>query len=224
VIVERARDEADTGRAVAELRLPGPRPVLVLIGGAAGLDERPHDRLASLFAEVIAPALARHGAAAVDGGTASGVMLLLGLAHADNPTFPLVGVAAEGTVAPPGTTPLDRNHTHFVLVPGDQWGAESPYLPLVARALAAGGPTVTLLVNGGDITLDDALRSVDEGIPVLVLSGTGRAADQIAAAVAAHSPRGDDRIARLAVSDAVRVLPLDNRNAIAHALELHLAR
>jgi hypothetical protein len=56
-------------------------------------------------------------------------------------------VAARGTVHFAGNQPtvgdaadLEPNHSHIVLTPGAEWGAESPYLPLVAMALAAGRP------------------------------------------------------------------------------------
>jgi SLOG in TRPM, prokaryote len=194
VIFETASGPEDVARVLVSLALSGPRPVLTLVGGAGRLDDATSELLAALFADVLAPAVAKHGAAAVDGGTGSGVIRLFGRARAGLPEFPLIGVAAGGTVEFPGNTPtvddferLDHNHTHFVMVPGGEWGAESPYLPMVAAAVAAGGPTVTVLVNGGDIALDDGVNSIERGIPVLVLSGTGRAADQIAAAVAVRA-------------------------------------
>jgi hypothetical protein len=64
----------DVGAAVASFDLGGPRPVLVLVGGAGLLDEAARERLAPIFAEIIAPAVLRHDAGAVDGGTDSGVM------------------------------------------------------------------------------------------------------------------------------------------------------
>jgi TRPM family ion channel len=226
VIFERPAGPDDVGRAVAALGLGGPRPVLTLVGGAGGMDGQTRDQLATLFSTVIAPAVARHGAAAVDGGTDNGVMRLLGRARAG---FPLVGVVAEGTVEFPGNTPriddfghLDAHHTHFVVVPGDVWGAESPYIPLVAAALAGGAPRVTVLVNGGDITLIDALLAIEHRTPLLVLRGTGRLADEIAAAADDPAGRGDEGIARLALSDLVRVVPVDNRTELAAQLERYL--
>jgi hypothetical protein len=231
VIFSRPAGPDDVGRAVSALGLGGPRPVLTVVGGAAGLDPVDRDRLGSLFSEVIAPAIARHGAAAVDGGTDNGVMRLLGQARAELPEFPLIGVLAEGTVEFPGNTPriddfghIDPNHTHFVVVPGDFWGAESPYIPLVASALASGAPRVAVLVNGGEISLSDALETLEHGSPLLVLRGTGRLADKIAAAAEDPAARGDERIARIALSDLVRVVPVDNRTDLAAQLERYLTR
>jgi SLOG in TRPM, prokaryote len=218
----------DVDRAVASLDLGGPRPVLMLIGGA---DRLADDRLAATFTELIAPAVVRHGAAAVDGGTDSGVMRLLGRARAGGPEFPLVGVAARGTVRFPGNeptvndaAPLDDNHSHFVLTPGTAWGHEGPYLPLVAAALADGRPTVVVLVDGGEIALDDAARSVRLGLRLLVLGGSGRTADRIAGAVAGSAPDGDERIALLAASEHVRVVSVHDHRAIAGRLDEALGR
>ncbi len=191
----------DVPAAVASFGLGRARSVLVVVGGAAGLDEAVPE-LGAVFAEVIAPAVRRHEAAAVDGGTDSGVMRLLGQARAAGTHFPLVGVAARGTVRFPGHEPtatdpaeLEQNHSHVVLTPGAEWGAEGPYLPLVAAALAAGGPVVTVLINGGEIALDDAVRSIRLGIPVLVLAGTGRTADRIATAAEHARCRADSTAA-----------------------------
>ncbi|MBU2668481.1 hypothetical protein KOI35_33705 [Actinoplanes bogorensis] len=211
----------DVPAAVASLGL-APRPVLVVVGGAAGLD----DDLATLFTTLIAPAVNRHGAIAVDGGTDAGVMRLLGRARAAGPPFPLVGVAARGTVTFPGhangnpdAAPLDRHHSHFVLTPGDTWGDEAPYLAAVATTLAGPHPSATVLVNGGDIALTDTEHSLAHHRPVLVLSGTGRYADRIAAASTHPASCRDNRLAALAASPLVRVVDAHNRTSVARQLD-----
>jgi hypothetical protein len=88
----------------------------------------------------------------------------------------------------PGAAPLDPYHTQVILVPGDTWGDESPWLSRVAAAIASGWPSVTLVVNGGEITYGDIEHSLEAGRPVIVLAGTGRTADAIAAA--AHGRDG----------------------------------
>jgi hypothetical protein len=108
------------------------RPVLVLVGGAGGMDDEHLEILRGLLAEAVLPVVDERGAAVVDGGTDSGAMRVIGQARAaDDRDFPLVGVAAEGTVDTGGQTPknpdaapLDLHHTHFVLVPGSDWGDE----------------------------------------------------------------------------------------------------
>jgi hypothetical protein len=103
--------------------------------------------------------------------------------------FPLIGVAAVGTIRLPDTpdsdedgTPLEPNHTHAVLVPGNEWGDETPWLSAVAGVIAGDQPSVTVVVNGGSITFDDAEASLAAGRPVIVLAGSGRTADEIARA------------------------------------------
>ena len=89
--------------ALARARIPAPGPVVVLVGGAAGLDDGRLRRLIPVFAVGLVPAIERAGAVAVDGGTDAGVMRLLGEARsANSAAFRLVGVAAEGTVRVPG--------------------------------------------------------------------------------------------------------------------------
>lgn len=73
---------------------------------------------------------------------------------------------------------------------------ESLWLAEVADVIADDRPSATLVVNGGEITCDDVARSVARRRPVLVLAGTGRTIDAIAAAVAGHGDepaRGTDR-------------------------------
>jgi hypothetical protein len=208
-----------------ELGLRRPRPVVVLVGGADGLGDARLARLRPLFEEGLAPLADSLGACVIDGGTDAGVMAMVGRARAKlGASFPLVGVAASGTVEPAdstggrtGTSSLEPNHTHLVLVPGTRWGEESPWLAEVATWLAGDDPSVTVVVNGGEVTLDDAARSVDAGRPVLVVAGSGRAADELAAAL--RAPAQDRRAARLAASGLVQAVELDDGpHAMARAL------
>lgn len=173
--------------------LTGPRPVLVVVGGASGLDDTGLEDARAVVERVAMPAAVHCGAAVVDGGTDAGVMRLVGRAHAwaGSPN-PLVGVAVQRLVRVPGraSTGLgpdavgaEPHHTHLVLVPGDQWGDESPYLSAVAGLLSGTSPAVTLVVNGGTVTIADVQISVAAGRPVVVAAGTGRTADELAAAL-----------------------------------------
>lgn len=207
--IARPRQFTEITAAVASFGLRGHRPVLVVAGGAAGLDEDGEKRLAPLFSDALLPVALARQAAVVDGGTDSGVMRLLGRARAAaGADFPLVGVAAEGTVilpgdeaGPAGRSPLESNHSHFVLVPGSSWGDESPWLSKVAAELAGGAPSATVLISGGQIALEDVTHSLAAGRPVLAIAGTGRAADRIAAA--AYGDHADKQVAELANSPLV---------------------
>lgn len=179
------QEERHLDRALAALGLDRGRPALVLVGGADDLPDA--QGLGPLFAEIVALA-ERLRASVVDGGTDAGIMRLVGKARASaRALFPLVGVAAEGTVVVPGgppardaAAPLEPNHSHFVLVPGSDWGDEVPWLGRVAEVLAGGAPTVTLLVNGGEVARRDVEASVEAGRAVVVVAGSGRTADDLA--------------------------------------------
>ena len=175
------------------------RPVLLLVGGADGLSETQQARIGALIEEVI-PAIARDlDAAIVDGGSDAGVMRAIGQAwRTTRCPQPLVGVMARGTIAMDGaatfrragtsTAPPEPNHTHLVVVPGDRWGDERPWLLAVAAALSAGRPRAMLLVNGGPLARREALEAAADGVPVLVLRGSGRVADELADAVDRGEP------------------------------------
>jgi hypothetical protein len=134
----------------------------------------------------------QNAAVVIDGGTDAGVMALMGQARAKlGGTFPLLGVAASGTIDLDLTlgrstesgyqAPLEPHHSHFLLVPGDNWGDEALWISDVATALADPARCVTVLVNGGPIARDDVRHSLDAKRPVLVVAGTGRLADELAA-------------------------------------------
>jgi hypothetical protein len=195
--------------ALAAVDLSGSRPVMVVVGGAGGLSSTELRRLSPVFTTGLAPAVEAAGAVAVDGGTDAGVMRLLGQARAASPRkFLLVGVAAAGTVRLPGEVPvredaadLEPHHTHFVLVPGTEWGSEAPWISRTASELAGWSSSVTVLVNGGEIAYADAAHSLAVGRPVLVIDGSGRAANEIAAALRGAS--SDERAQAIAASHLV---------------------
>jgi hypothetical protein len=203
---------SDIPIALAALGLNGPGRVVVLVGGAGGLDADDLDNLGPLFEQALVPVAERFGAFVVDGGTDAGVMHLIGRARSDaGATFSLVGVAAAGTVSFPGAgpervgaAPLDAHHTHFVLVPGADWGAESPWIAQVGTELAGGLPSATVLVNGGEIAYEDADHSLRAGRPVLTVMGSGRTAEDLASAV--QGAPADKRAVRLAASGLVRTV------------------
>lgn len=219
----RARDEL--GAALEQLGLAAPRPVLVLAGDAAG-GTLAGDELRPLFDEVLIPRAAAHGACIVDGGTDAGVMRLLGRAHAHAASgVPIVGVVvdalAERPDQPAGNedgAPLERHHTHFVLVDGSRWGDEAPWIAAVAGALAGGAPSATVLVGGGDIAWDDIAESVRAGRLVIAVAGSGRTADAIAAA-ARGDEACDERARALAGGGLLRAVELADRLALAAALD-----
>jgi hypothetical protein len=174
VRVDQVSELAD---ALDQLGVRRGRPVVVLVGGAGGMTAGQFGLVRSLLRDLM-PVLIRRGAAVVDGGTDSGVMKAIGELSTDS--VALIGVAAEGSL---GGTPLEPHHAH-VLVPGESWGDESPWIAEVASVVSGAHPAVTLLVNGGEVTYDDAAQSIDRKRALVVLAGTGRTADTIASAAA----------------------------------------
>ncbi|MCT7658046.1 hypothetical protein [Mycobacterium deserti] len=214
----------DLRGAVTALGLQPPLPTVVVVGGAGGLDESDIEALRPIFVAGLAPAVQRHKAAVVDGGTLSGVMRLCGEIRASLPApFPLVGVVAVGTVLlpgrppPPDAAPLEPRHSHFVIVPGTTWGAEAPWIAQTASVLAASSSSATVLINGGEIAYDDVKRSVDAGRRVIVIEDSGRTADRLADAV--HGEKSDRRGSALAASGLVTAVPLNDPAALAAALD-----
>lgn len=149
--------------------------MLVVVGGAAGVDDALLGRLRPVFWDHILPAVEATRAAVVDGGTNAGVMRATGDMHGDS-GWPLIGVIAESVF---DADMIEAHHTDVLVVPGQTWGDESPWIAQVASVLAGPFPSVTLLVNGGEI----AQRDVDESLRldrrIIVALGTGRLADDL---------------------------------------------
>ncbi|GET38352.1 hypothetical protein [Microseira wollei] len=211
------QEPAELPKALSQIGLQEQRPVLVVVGGASKISEASFLAIQELFVQVLGPIAETLEAYVVDGGTDAGVMRLMGQARTKiGATFPLIGVSPDGKIALPNDTnppadsaPLEPHHTHFVLIPGSNWGDESPWLATVATLLAAGNPSVTVLLNGGEITFRDALYSVFAGRLVIVVAGSGRTADQLAS-VLRGEPTSDERSRQLADSGLLQVIALDD--------------
>lgn len=182
-------------------------------------------RSAPLFRPLVELA-SRFGAAVFDGGTDTGVMRLMGRARGTSKRpFPLVGVVCSALAALPGEpkrrgrAELEPNHTHFAFVPGEEWGDEAPWLARLAEAV--GERTATVLVNGGDISMRDSALCVEAGRPLIVVDGSGRTADALAAA--ARGRPSNETAERIAASGLIRPVPIQDRNELAWALEDVLA-
>ncbi len=210
--------------AMEALGLHPPRPTVVVVGGAASLEEAGIEGLRPVFTTGITAVMQRYGAAGVDGGTPFGVMRLFGQARAAAvPAFPLVGVVAAGTVQLPrgqavthAETVLEAHHTHFVFVPGDTWGDEAPWISRTATVLAGAAPSITVLIGGGQIAYADVHHSVEAGRRVIVVAGSGGTADVIADAL--NGDPADHRAAALIGSGLICVVQQDQPTHLADAL------
>ncbi len=223
----RIDNQAALPEALDALGLCRPRPTLVIIGGASKLSDVDFARVEDMFGGVLAPLAEARGLTVVDGGTDAGVMRLIGQAReALGGTFPLVGVAPIGLVDLPeyrhsGLTseeacPLEPHHTHCLLVPGNSWGDESSWISAVATHLSGVCGSAAVLTNGGEITWKDAAANTSVGRAVVVIAGSGRTADVIAAV--AQGAAVDSRATQLLASNHVQVIDLDRPQELGRTL------
>jgi hypothetical protein len=191
------RIEADVAQCVAALGLTSDHPVLVIVGGAGVMDDAPPDEARRLREQVrrlldlaVVTSAEEVDAVVLTGGTAQGVMKLVGECFADRGARQLVGVAprskivavpAEGADIPRDEAVLDANHRHFVLTSGAEWGAETDALFELAECIAGDRRAgAVILANGGAVARHEVKRFLEAGWPVVTLAGTGRAADELA--------------------------------------------
>jgi hypothetical protein len=200
------------------LRALGAAPAdaaVVLIGGAGGLASKDRQLLLPFFRDRLVPALEEIDALVVDGGTDAGVMRLLGEGRSFRKArFRLVGVAAAHTVAWPGSTGpggprLARGHPEFVLVPGNHWGDESPWMGEIAERLS-GRRAVFLVVGGGEIARAEAEVALQQGRVVVGVMGSGGAAEEL---------RSAGRVVVIGLSDSVDSVASVLRRAAGQMLE-----
>ena len=173
-------EDKEIPEALKGLEIPHPKSVIVLVGGAGGI--RWLDKFPMLKAIGIVAKLAEEtGSVMVDGGTQAGIMTEIGRQRKkNNYSFPLVGVVFDSLLMKEDAASiLDPNHTHFFLIPGDDWGDESGWIAKIGTAVADDHKSITVLINGGNISRHDVENSLLENRPTFVFRGTGRMADEI---------------------------------------------
>ncbi|HSG45908.1 MAG TPA: hypothetical protein VLA72_22435, partial [Anaerolineales bacterium] len=184
-------ERSDLVQAISELRLDNGYPVIVLIGG--GIDEQQAEATRRAINTIVGIA-DNLNAVVICGGTDMGVMAEIGqIRWKSGYTFPLVGIAPEKLVTwddGPHSTKflwwgekrwqLEPHYSSFILVPGSQFGDESPWIVDTATIASKGHKSVTILINGGELSRKDIDLSLKKGRPVIALSRTGRLADELA--------------------------------------------
>jgi len=188
-------EAAERGARVAALReefWERPRCLVGVFGGAGGLHDLLVPNLRRLVKRGAVAAAVMCGGMVLDGGTAAGVMDMIGtaVAGAEHNALRLMGVSPAQLVLKPGdkssdpnSSPLEPHHANFVLVPSNEWGGETSTMFTMAAVLAERIPAVAMLANGGLISKREVVNAVRHAIPVVVIEGSGRLADQIARAV-----------------------------------------
>jgi hypothetical protein len=185
-------DDSEIQNALKQLEVPHPKTVIVLVGGAGGigwLDKFPMRKAVGIVAQLAE----KTQSVVLDGGTQAGIMTEIGKQREHNKfSFPLIGVVFDSLLmTEEPASILDPNHTHFFLIPGDDWGDESSWIAKIATAITrdakatlTGGvsnlqKSITVLINGGNISRTDVEYSLLENRPTFVIRGTGRMADEI---------------------------------------------
>ncbi len=176
---------AQISSLIAEIRSEADAFV-VLSGGASRMSEDHQRQLLAMFEALSLVAKGGRRIAVGDGGTQAGIMEAAGHARRKSGNaFPLIGVAPLREIPPRGKTPLDPNHSHVVAVDNpsasaqDSWGSETDTMYWLFAKLAEGRPSVAIVANGGGITLTEVESNVRAGRPIILIEGSGRAADAL---------------------------------------------
>jgi hypothetical protein len=173
---------------------------IFLSGGASRMDPDDQRRLLGMFDALAQLAREGHRFAVGDGGTQAGIMQASGDARrSSNGAFPLIGIAPAREIPPRGGTPVDPNHSVVVAVddpslPADQdgWGSETGTMYEIFARLSSDRPSVTVVANGGGITLNEVAANVEAGRTMIVIDGSGRAADAIVSVLRDTTPASDE--------------------------------
>jgi hypothetical protein len=174
--------------------------IVVLSGGASTMSAAAQRELLAMFAAL--GSLAKERRIAVgDGGTRAGIMEAAGQARlASGRAFPLIGVAPAREITPGGgPTPIDPNHSHLIAVDdpalpkqAPAWGSETATMYWLFNRMAEGRNSVAIVANGGGIVLEEIAANVEAGRPMILIDGSGRAADAMIALLRGTAPAGGE--------------------------------
>ncbi|MDZ4669794.1 MAG: hypothetical protein SH821_02890 [Phototrophicales bacterium] len=192
----RAKPNEHSSFLLRTLGFTPPQPILFVSGGASGMSD--YDKAQTeLMMEAVLLFAQQNSITIIDGGTESGIMKMCGdIRIRHGYTFPLLGVTPRGLVSypdhpnPNSQAELEDGHTHFVLIEGDQWGEESETIINLTMTMSGAGtmarkPAVGILINGGKIAMQEIYLATTRDkhkLPIIVLDGSGRAADEVSTA------------------------------------------
>ena len=201
----------DTAQALAErLAIGGSAgPVIVLAGDQFDAEPPRQARLIQLVGRGLLRAAKEAGALCIVRGSAGGLASLVGRAVAEMNHAPLLlGVApaarlrlpespadAPSEAADAADDPLEApapGLSHLLLTPGADWGSELRLKAELAQTLAAGKPVLMVLIGGGATANAEVLQAVRRRWPVLLVKGSGGAADDLVRQWVARAADDDD--------------------------------
>jgi hypothetical protein len=191
VVASRIDDDPAVGALVREMRAEADAFVF-LSGGASKMSSESERALLDLFDGLTMLTAEGLRLGVGDGGTQAGIMQAAGNARAKSKApFPLLGISPAREIPPGGTTPIDPNHSAIIAVDNPDWdgtngyfGSETAAMYKVFARLADGKPSVAVVANGGGITLAEIDENVRAGRPIVLVSGSGRAADVLVSLLA----------------------------------------
>lgn len=182
---------SNLSQAISQLGLKGRYPVIVLVGDKI---ENRHAQVTRQVINTICTIAQNLKAVVICGGTDMGITAEIGLRRRRNrQSFPLIGVAPQELVSWPSgpqstkifwwgktRSKLEPHYSHFILVPGGQFGDAIPWINDAATLLSKDHGSVTVLINGGKLARSAVTLSLETSRPVIAVSGTGRLADELA--------------------------------------------
>lgn len=196
------------------------QPTIFISGGAMEMDSDEMLATRPLIEEGLARFVEEKGVAVIDGGTHAGVMRLMGDARRrQGLRFPLIGVAPLAKISYPGYEnprgmTLDTGHTHFVFTEGEKFGDESKMIAWLTNALSGDGkcPALGIVINGGNVTREEIHRLATSRrlkFPLLIVEGTGRFADNLAAVIRGMSS-DDEELHEIAEKGEVQLVSVQD--------------
>ncbi|KAK7104609.1 hypothetical protein V1264_019300 [Littorina saxatilis] len=222
------------GMLTTTWKLQCPELLISVTGGAKKFTVLP--RLSEILKDGLVRVAINTNAWIITGGTATGVMKLVGEAvegyvtdseNGKKQQLVVLGIASWGFVAqrkklkdaerfpkkspaqyePQKTVeedkdaPLDKNHTHFILVDNGsvgKAGGEIEFRSRLEKCIADAGnqqvPSVLIVVEGGVNTLKTVNETLERNIPVVVIGKSGRAADFIANCIARYEKHSTEKL------------------------------
>ncbi|PRY34572.1 hypothetical protein [Umezawaea tangerina] len=186
------------------------RPVIALFSSGDSLSTELGSQVLPLLRRVVTG----RDAVFVTAGADVGVVHLLGVAleAVEGKLPPFVAVAPSGKVVAgedkpsEGELSLNPNHDVAVLVPGKNWGEETPALFRTIDAITGKrGKAIALLIGGAELARDQLTAHLGGDRPLVVVAGTGGLADEISSGTLSE----DDDLAVLIRSGSVAVVHVD---------------
>ena len=166
---------------LSQLDLPAQATTLVVNGGTSDDQDFPEAEISAALRVAVEVLVGRPGPVIVSGGTDAGLFRLLGATVAElGFPGPVIGVVPAGKITRTNGTPLEPHHSHVLMVDADAWGGETSTMLEVCRVLDGRGRALALVAGGGKQTMVEIDGHRTDRRPVIILSGTGRLADDLA--------------------------------------------